>query len=195
MSIKIVAILGSLRTESYTKKLLIQAQELIKHINKDASIEIYDNIGLLPFVNEDLESDYYKNNKDVIRFKESIRQADGILYATPEYNFGIPGVLKNAIDIASRPRGDKALWGKPYGIISSSPGITGALRAQMSIRSFVFLFGGNTTGYPEFILGDSFHAFTDDGKLKEPQTVKALEGYLQNLLTVVQGNITPNGLN
>lgn len=191
MPVKIVAILGSLRKESYTKKLLLQTQALIKQHHPDVQLDIYDNIGLLPFVNEDLESDYYKNNKDVIRFKETIRHADGILLATPEYNFSIPGVLKNAIDIASRPPQDNVLVGKPFGIISQSIGVTGGIRAQMAIRSSMFAFGGFTTGYPEFILGGGGSAFAEDGKLANPQSEKALVGYIQNFLTLARKNLKP----
>jgi len=196
MSIKIVALLGSLRTDSYTKKLLLQAQSILQSQSNNSKdniiVEIFDNVGLLPFVNEDLESDYYANNQHVIRFKEMIRQADGILLATPEYNYSVPGALKNAVDIASRPHGDNVLVGKPFGIISSSLGITGGIRAQMALRNSMFAFGGYTTGYPEFILNVAHQAFDADTKqLKDPQTAQALENYLNTFITLVKKNITP----
>jgi len=191
MSIKIVALLGSLRTESYTKKLLLYTQQLIQQNHKDVVLEIYDNIGLLPFVNEDLESDYYQNNKDVIRFKDTLRSAHGILFATPEYNFSVPGVLKNAIDIATRPYNDNVLVGKPFGIISSSPGVTGGIRSQMAIRNTMFAFGGFTTGYPEFILGGAYQAFTPEGTLKNEQSTQALNTYINNYTSLVRKNLQP----
>jgi len=193
MSIRIVAIVGSLRTNSNTKKLLLNAQSVLQQqSNQDIVVDIYDGIGNLPFVNEDFENDYYNNNHHVIKFKDIIRHADGILLATPEYNYSLPGVLKNAIDIASRPHGDNVLVGKPFGIISSSPGITGGIRAQMAIRASMFAFGGFTTGYPEFILPAAHQAFeVDTNKLKNEQSIQALQNYLNGFVTLLKKKITP----
>ncbi len=131
--IKIIGFAGSLRKESYNRALLRAAQELAPD---NVELEIFDLEGL-PLFNQDLENDPHPKVAD---FKSRIRAADAILIATPEYNYSIPGVLKNAIDCASRPYGDNAFAGKPVAIMGASIGMTGTARAQYHLRqSFVFL--------------------------------------------------------
>ena len=141
-------------------------------------------------MNEDLESEYYSSNEHVKRFKESIRAADGILIVSPEYNFNIPGVLKNAIDIATRPRGDNSLIGKAFGIMTSSPGVTGGIRSQVSIRQTMFAFGGRTTGYPEFSLGAVHTQFDGTGQLNA-DAAQNLKGYLTTFVNLITQDIKP----
>src|SRR3972149_3459920 len=120
---RILGIVGSLRKGSYNKALMRAATELLP---KDVELEIFYLDDVPPF-NQDLE----KQPPQVIRlFKERIRGADAILIASPEYNYSIPGVLKNAIDWASRPYGDNAFDGKPVGVIGASVGMLGTARAQ-----------------------------------------------------------------
>lgn len=131
--IKIAALLGSLRAESFNKSLLDAA---IKLCPADANITKLE-IGNLPLFNQDQEN----NLPDVVRhLKEGIKSADAILFVTPEYNYSVPGVLKNAIDWASRPYTDNSFQGKPAAIISGSNGLLGGARAQYHLRQmFVFL--------------------------------------------------------
>ncbi len=103
--LKILGFAGSLRAGSYNKALLRAANNLLPD---DATLEIFDLDGILPF-NQDLEKDMPRK---VIEFKSKIRDADAILIATPEYNYSVPGVLKNAIDFASRPYGDNPFDGR-----------------------------------------------------------------------------------
>jgi chromate reductase, NAD(P)H dehydrogenase (quinone) len=101
-----------------------------------AILEIFDLVNIPPF-NQDIEMDMPSKVKE---FKSKIREADAILIATPEYNYSVPGVLKNAIDWASRPYGDNSFYGKPVAIMSASPGMLGGVRAQYHLRqSFVYL--------------------------------------------------------
>jgi len=131
--ISILGFAGSLRKNSYNRSLLRAALELVP---KDAELEIFDLEGILPF-NQDLEN---QPSQKVKEFKTKIRAADAILIATPEYNYSIPGVLKNAIDSASRPYGDNAFEGKPVAVMGASIGMLGTARAQYHLRqSFVFL--------------------------------------------------------
>ncbi|KAI9094023.1 FMN-reductase [Phlyctochytrium arcticum] len=174
--LNIVAVVGSLRKESYSRKLALQAQRIAPSLG--ATVTLSESIGNLPFVNQDLESEYYSQNKAVIKFKDDIRHADAIFIATPEYNFNVPGVLKNALDIATRPHGDNVLVGKTYGIVSASPGIAGGLRAQMAIRASMFAFNGVSTGYPEYALGSAHQALSDTGDF----TTKASEEYFTSWL-------------
>ena len=131
--IKILGFAGSLRKDSYNRSLLRAALELAP---KDAELEIFDLEGIPPF-NQDLENQPPQKVKE---FKAKIRAADAILIATPEYNYSIPGVLKNAIDSASRPYGDNPFEGKPVAVMGASIGMLGTARAQYHLRqSFVFL--------------------------------------------------------
>jgi len=131
--ISILGFSGSLRKDSYNKSILRTAAELVPD---NARFEIFDLEGI-PLFNQDLEN---QPHEKVIEFKGKIRAADAILIATPEYNYSIPGVLKNAIDCASRPYGDNALEGKPVAVMGASIGMLGTARAQYHLRQcFVFL--------------------------------------------------------
>ncbi len=132
-TISILGIAGSLRKDSFNKALLREAAALVP---EEARLEIFDLDGIPPF-NQDLESQLPERVKE---FKEKIKTADAILIVTPEYNYSIPGVLKNAIDFASRPHGDNAWNGKPVAVMGASIGMLGTARAQYHLRqSFVFL--------------------------------------------------------
>jgi chromate reductase len=129
----ILGFAGSLRKNSYNKALLKTAAELVP---RNVKLEIFDLEGIPPF-NQDLETRMPEKIKE---FKVRIRAADAILIATPEYNYSIPGVLKNAIDWASRPYGDNVLEGKPVAVMSASVGMLGGARVQYHLRQvFVFL--------------------------------------------------------
>lgn len=131
--VKILGFVGSLRKGSYNKALMRAAVELVP---EDATIEVFNLEGIPPF-NQDLESPPPPIVKE---FKAKIRKADALLIASPEYNYSVPGVLKNAIDWASRPYGDNAFEEKPVAIMSASIGGLGGARAQYHLRqSFVFL--------------------------------------------------------
>ena len=131
--VKILGFVGSLRKGSYNKALMRAALELLP---EDAALEVFDLEGIPPF-NQDLES---QPPQVVKEFKAKIKKADALLIASPEYNYSIPGVLKNAIDWASRPYSDKVFEGKPVAIMSASTGRLGGARAQYHLRqSFIFL--------------------------------------------------------
>jgi chromate reductase len=130
---RILGFAGSLRKGSYNRALLRTAVELAP---EDAEIEVFELDGF-PGFSEDLEDD---PPQVVVDFKAKIRAADAILIVTPEYNYSMPGVLKNAIDWASRPYGDNVWDGKPLGIMGASMGMTGTARAQYHLRqSCVFV--------------------------------------------------------
>jgi chromate reductase len=131
--VHILGFAGSLRKQSYNRSLLSAATEMVPG---DATLEVFDLEGIPPF-NQDLEQ---QPSEQVREFKAKIRAADAILIVTPEYNYSIPGVLKNAIDWASRPYGDNAFDGKPVAVMGASVGMLGTARAQYDLRrSFVFL--------------------------------------------------------
>ena len=126
-TVRILGFAGSLRKGSYNKALLRAAGELAP---KGAELRVFDLEGIPPF-NEDLESNPPAKVKD---FKAEIKAADALLIATPEYNFSMPGVLKNAIDWGTRPYGDNAWAGKPAAIMGASTGQFGTVRAQLHLR-------------------------------------------------------------
>ncbi|HWI35969.1 MAG TPA: NAD(P)H-dependent oxidoreductase [Burkholderiales bacterium] len=177
--ITILGIAGSLRKESWNKGALRAAQALCPDGSK---IELYD-ISRLPLFNQDEE----KNpNPAVADFKKAIRAADAILISTPEYNYSIPGVLKNAIDVASRPYGDNAWNGKPCAIMSAAMSMGGGVRAQYHLRqSFVFL-NMDAVLQPEVAIGNGMQRFDAQGNLNDETSKKLIAQLLQNLVAKVR---------
>jgi chromate reductase, NAD(P)H dehydrogenase (quinone) len=173
--LKVLSFAGSLRTGSYNKALLHAAANFIP---EDVDLEIFDIDGI-PAFNQDIESDIPNKVKD---FKSKIREADAILISTPEYNYSVPGVLKNAIDWASRPYGDNPFNEKPVAIMSASIGMLGGARAQYHLRQiFVFLNMFPING-PEVIVPFAQDKFDTNGKLIDENTQKFLRQLLQNLV-------------
>jgi chromate reductase len=173
--IKILGFAGSLRKDSYNKSLLRAALELVP---KDAELETFDLEGIPPF-NQDLENQPAEKVKE---FKAKIRAADAILIVTPEYNYSIPGVLKNAIDWASRPYGDNAFEHKPVAIMGASIGAMGTARAQYHLRQcFVFLtcFALNQ---PEVMVPFAQEKIDKDGKLTDQKIREKIKELLEGLV-------------
>lgn len=173
--VKILGFVGSLRKGSYNKALMRAAVELIP---EDATIEVFDLEGIPPF-NQDLEN---QPPQIVREFKAKIRAADALLIATPEYNYSIPGVLKNAIDAASRPYADKVFDGKPVAIMSASVGRLGGARAQYHLRqSFVFL-NMYPINHPEVMLPFAGKYVDEEGNLTNEETRKLVRQLLEELV-------------
>jgi len=177
--ITFLGIAGSLRKESWNKGALRAAQALCPD---GVRIDLYDIAGL-PLFNQDEE----KNpNPAVAGFKKAIRAADAILIATPEYNYGLPGVLKNALDVASRPYGDNAWNGKPCAIMSAAMSMGGGVRAQYQLRqSFVFL-NLEAVLQPEVAIGNGMQRFDAQGNLTDETSKKLIAQLLQNLVAKVR---------
>jgi chromate reductase len=173
--ITILGFAGSLRKGSYNKALLHAAMELMP---KDAKLEIFDLEGIPPF-NQDLEAQMPKKVKE---FKAKIKAADAILIATPEYNYSIPGILKNAIDWASRPYGDNSFEDKPVAVMSASIGMLGGARAQYQLRQvFVFL-NMHPINRPEVIVTFASQKIDENGRLTDETTRKFIKELLENLI-------------
>jgi chromate reductase, NAD(P)H dehydrogenase (quinone) len=171
----ILGIAGSLRQGSYNRLALRAAQQLAP---EGAKVEIFDLRGIPPFNQDDEPSP----PTIVTEFKRRIRGADAILFATPEYNYSVPGVLKNAIDWASRPSGDSAWTGKPVAIISASGGAFGGTRAQYHLRqSFVFL-NMHPVNQPEVMIGKANEKFDANGNLTDEGAKKLISQLLQQLV-------------
>lgn len=173
-TINILGMAGSLRKGSYNRALLRAAAALAP---ADTRLEICDLEGIPPF-NADLEPDMPAIVKN---FKAKVKAADAILFVTPEYNYSIPGVLKNAIDWASRPYGDNSWEGKPAAIMSASTGMLGGARAQYHLRqTFVFL-DMHPVNRPEVMVTFATQKFDEQGNLTDPKAIELIGGLLKAL--------------
>jgi len=173
--IRILGFAGSLRRYSLNKALLRAAVQLAP---KNVIIETFDLEGIPPF-NQDLETQPPQRVKE---FKAKIKEADAILIATPEYNYSIPGVLKNAIDWASRPYTDNAFEGKPVAMMGASTGMLGTARAQYHLRqSFVFL-NMHPINRPEVFVPHAQEKFDENGNLKDEKTQQQIAKLIENLV-------------
>lgn len=170
----ILGFAGSLRKGSYNKSVLRAAAELTP---KDARLEIFDLEGIPPF-NQDLE---ISPPEIVKEFKRKIRAADAILIVTPEANYSIPGVLKNSIDWASRPYGDNSFEDKPAAIISASPGMLGAVRAQYHLRQIMVFLNMHPLNRPEVFIAFVHQKIDDRGSLTDEKTRE----FIAQLLTAL----------
>ncbi|MDR3391709.1 MAG: NAD(P)H-dependent oxidoreductase [Sulfuriferula sp.] len=160
--IKILGFAGSLRRDSYNRALLRAAQKLAP---ADVEVEIFD-IGSFPLFNEDMENPL---PPVVAAFKEKIVQADAVLMVTPEYNYSISGVLKNAIDWASRPYGSNSFDGKAVAIMGASMGTIGTARAQYHLRQVCVFLNAHVLNKPEIMVSVAADKFRD-GELVDEKT-------------------------
>jgi len=161
MSLSIAVIVGSLRKQSFNRKLAEAMTRLPEAQGHDFR---FLEIGDLPLYNQDYDADQPAPTK---RLKEEIRAADAIIFITPEYNRSIPGVLKNAIDHASRPYGESAWLGKPAGIIGISPGAMGTAMAQQHLRNVLAALDVRVLGLPEVFLQHRETLFIENDVLSE----------------------------
>ena len=173
-SLTILGIAGSLRRQSYNRSALRAAQQLVP---VGVTLDIFELDGI-PVYNEDEDAN---PPAKVTELKQRVRAADALLFATPEYNYSIPGGLKNAIDWASRPYGDNAWFGKPAAIMGVTPGSLGTVRAQYHLRQvFVFL-NIFPINQPEVMIGNAAERFDQQGNLKDEGAKDFIRKLLQNL--------------
>lgn len=173
MTYNVAVIVGSIRKDSVTRKLALAMAQLAPAALKLKFVEIAD----LPMFNQDLEQN---PAPEAVRFKKEIREADAVLFATPEYNRSVPGVLKNAIDVASRPYGDSAWAGKPAAVISVSPGALGAFGANHHLRQSLVFLNMPTMGAPEAYISNIKTLMDDSGQITKPETREFLGTFLKS---------------
>ena len=173
--ISILGFAGSLREASYNKSLLRAVLEMVP---ADAELEIFDLEGIPPF-NQDLENQPPEKVKE---FKTKIRAADAILIATPEYNYSIPGLLKNAIDNASRPYGDNAFDGKPVAIMGASVGMLGTARAQYHLRQSLVFLNMYPLNQPEVMVPFAQEKIDQNGQVTDQKTREKIKELLEALV-------------
>jgi chromate reductase len=175
----VVIIVGSLRKESHTLKVANALAALAPESLKMDVVTLHD----ISFFNQDLEA---TPPADWIAFREKLQKSNGVLFVTPEYNRSIPGVLKNAIDVASRPYGKSSFLGKPVGIVSNSPGVLGGVNAAMNLKQLLPGIAGPIMGQPEIYLVGVGDAFDGEGNcIKEPLQ-KVMQQYVDAFAAFVE---------
>lgn len=173
--IKILGIAGSLRKGSYNRAALHAATQLCP---ANASIEVFELDGIPPF-NQDMEN---PPPSIVANLKDRIRSSDSILFVTPEYNYSVPGVLKNAIDWASRPYGDSAWEGKPAAIMGASVGMIGTARAQYHLRQMFVFLNMFALNQPEVMIPNAADKFDKEGNLIDAFTKERIKELVEALV-------------
>ena len=177
--ITILGIAGSLRRQSYNRGALRAAAKLVP---EGATLDIFELDGIPGFNQDDEQNPPAK----VAELKKRIREADAILFVTPEYNYSIPGVLKNAIDWASRPYGDSAWNGKPAAIMGASIGGIATARAQYHLRQIMVFLNMFPINQPEVMIGNASERFDAEGNLMDEATKDYIRKLLQNLVEWTQ---------
>ena len=173
--VRILGIAGSLRRDSYNRAALRAATELTP---EGATIEVFELDGL-PGFNQDEEQN---PPAKIVELKQRVRDADAILFVTPEYNYSVPGVLKNAIDWASRPYGDNAWNGKPAAIMGASIGTIGTARAQYHLRQMMVFLNMFPINQPEVMIANASERFDAQGNLTDDETKEFIRQLLQSLV-------------
>lgn len=169
---KIVVLVGSLRKESLNRKM---ALSLISLATESLKLEILE-IGGLPLYNEDLDM---TPPAEWVDFRNRLGAFDGVLFVTPEYNRSVPGVLKNALDVASRPYGKSCWNGKPGAVVSVSPGAIGGFGANHHLRQMLTFLNVPTMQQPEAYIGNALNLFDDKGNLVNESALGFLQGFME----------------
>jgi chromate reductase, NAD(P)H dehydrogenase (quinone) len=175
----IVVIAGSIRKESFSLKI---ANALAKLAPASLKLDVVTLHGI-SFFNQDLEA---TPPADWLSLREKIQKSAGVLFVTPEYNRSIPGVLKNAIDVASRPYGKSSFLGKPIGIVSNSPGPLGGVNAAKHLQNILPGISGPILGQPEIYLNGVGDAFDDRGELVKEPLQKVLQQYIDAFAAFIE---------
>lgn len=178
-ALKIGVFVGSLRKDSFNRRLALAMEKLAPSEMSFEHIRIDD----LPLYNQDFDGDYPPECR---RLKQAIEGCDGLLFVTPEYNRSVPGVLKNAIDIASRPYGASAFTGKPAAVCGTSIGSIGTAVAQQHLRTILAYLDVPTLGQPEVFIHFSDELIAADGKINNPGTEKFLQTFVDRFVDWVK---------
>ena len=182
MTRKIAVLVGSLRKDSFSRKI---ARNIAALAPKGYDFEEID-IGKVGFYNQDLDG---KEPAEWLELRGKIASADAVLFVTPEYNRSVPGVLKNAIDIASRPYGHSVFNGKPAAVVSNSPGNIGGFGAHHHLRQMLAFLNMPTLQQPEMYLSSVGDWFDDTGKVKSDQTREFLANFAKSFTSWIEKQI------
>jgi chromate reductase, NAD(P)H dehydrogenase (quinone) len=175
----VAVIVGSLRKQSFSLGIANALAKLAPATLKLHVVTLHD----LSFFNQDLEG---APPADWLKFRETLQKSNAVLFVTPEYNRSIPGVLKNAIDVGSRPYGKSSFLGKPTGIVSNSPGPLGGVSAAKHLQNILPGISGPILGQPEIYLNGVGDAFDDKGHLVKESLQKVLQQYIEAFAAFVE---------
>ena len=178
----VVVLVGSLRKESLNRKI---ANAMIALNAAPLKFE-FAEIGNLPLYNQDLDGE--STPKSWLALRQQIRSSDAVLFVTPEYNRGVPGVLKNAIDVASRPYGQSAWEGKPGAVISVSPGGIGAFGANHHLRQSLVFLNVPAMQQPEAYIGGATKLFDTQGNLTNQDARELLTKFTKSFAAWIEAN-------
>lgn len=174
--LRVATLVGSLREKSFNKGLMRAAIELAP----EGMVVVDVPIGVLPHFDDDLDTD---GGPEVVReFRTQIQEADALLFITPEYNYSIPGVLKNAIDWASRPSGRSVILGKPAAVMGAAIGRSGTMRAQLHLRQIFVTLNILGLNKPEIFVPYAPESFDEAGNLTDP----AVRAHVEQQLVALQ---------
>lgn len=176
---KVAVLVGSLRQNSCNRRLALAVEKLAPKTLKFEHVRIDD----LPLYSQDFDADYPANAQ---RLKRDIESAQALLFVTPEYNRSVPGVLKNAIDMASRPWGTNSFAGKPGAVIGASIGSIGTAIAQQHLRTTLAYLDVPTLGQPEVFLHFQNDLIAADGTVSNDSTRKFLQGFVDKYVSWVE---------
>lgn len=179
-TMRVLGFAGSLRANSYNRLLLGAAAE---EAPEGMTIEVFD-LESIPFYNQDVEE--RGDPEPVARFKEEISGADAVLISTPEYQHGVPGVLKNALDWASRPPGASPMRGKPTAMMGASPSPVGTARAHIQLRQILTYLGAEMVTRPEVLVASAQEKFDQEGRFVDETGRKLMRQMLGSLAGLVK---------
>jgi chromate reductase len=188
MTRKIAVLVGSLRKDSFSRRIARNIEKLAPRGYEFEEIDIGD----VGFYNQDLDG---REPAGWLDLRAKIKSADAVLFVTPEYNRSVPGVLKNAIDIASRPYGHSAFDGKPAAVVSLSPGNIGGFGASHHLRQSLHFLNMPTLQQPEMYLSGVGDWFDENGRVKNEKTRDFLAGFARAFadwieITIAKGNVS-----
>ena len=178
----VAVLVGSLRKESFSRKL---ANAIAAVAPSNLKFDVVE-IGDLQLFNQDLEP---TPTPQWVAFRDRIRSADAVLFVTPEYNRSVPGVLKNAIDVGSRPYGQSVFNGKPAAVVSNSPGAIGGFGAYHHLRQSLVFLNMPTLNQPETYVGGVGAMFDANGELTNESTREFLTGFAQTFADHIERNL------
>jgi chromate reductase len=177
--VRLLGLVGSLRRASVNRALVVAVAETLP---PDATLTIYDGLGELPLFNTDISPE----PESAARLKAAIAAADGLVVASPEYNYTVTGVMKNAIDWATRPANTSPLRGKPVGLVSASIGMSGGMRAQYHLRQIFVYTDSPVMSQPEVLIPRSNERFDAEGRLTDESTRELLAKFGAAMVTWVK---------
>ena len=176
---KVGIVVGSLRKESYSRKIAKNVAELFPEGYETEFVEI----GNLPLYNEEYDGN---EPEEYVTFRNTIKGLDAVLFVTPEYNPSVPGVLKNALDVGSRPYGESVWNGKPAAIISQSISNLSGFGANHHLRQTLAFLNMPVVQQPEVYIANAQDLIDENGKINNEETIQFLQGFVDTFVDLIK---------